>query len=154
MHPSTERAYELLERLADFEVTPRDPTAPDVLEAWDSLKQRSAPPTQRHEPNAAIVYKAIAMPQAQQQAATMDAEASAKWNAWAANIANDVAFATFDKNIRTFADVIAEEVKRLDWEMHDKLQAEIDKLRNEVTLLRAEMDGTVKQLRGRDADAA
>ena len=73
MHPSTEKALALLDRLEGFEVTERGPAAVDALENWDALRERSMPTTQRHDQDAPLIYKRFELQPVQpQKAAVMD----------------------------------------------------------------------------------
>jgi hypothetical protein len=128
MHPSNRRAFELLNDLESFEAAERDPNAQDPLTAWAAgMPQRS---------NSELVYKTFHTPlPSQQNAPAMDAETETKWNKWWRD--------NFMAHVGAVVDVVAEENAC----EHKRLLDEIDQLRADLTLLRAQVDGTVKKMR-------
>jgi hypothetical protein len=150
MHPSTKRAYEILDRLADFEVTPRDPAAVDALESWDALRARSAPTKQHHSGSSELIYKTHNPHQpVQQRAATMDEQTQARWDNWCKSHITR-ALEEFAESGDEIFSLVAQDIAALRAEM----QGQIDQLRSELALLRGQIDGSVTTMRGRHGDDA
>jgi hypothetical protein len=135
------RAYDTLDRLANFEPSQRDPLAEDALEHWDRLRQQSIP-TQQHG-SSELVYKTFESPQpVQQQSATMDPETQARWDTWA------------DNRIRSYVDCVVDVIGDETGKDYRALQAKIDVLTSAVNELKARLDGKVTPMRGARDDAA
>jgi hypothetical protein len=161
MHPSTRRALEILDRLADFAPEQRDPNAVDPLQAWDELRQRSTPTTTRQHDRGEMIFKRFETPptqptqpaQSQPASATMDPVSQAAWDRWCESIVKNYAGAALE--------VAIEEVNKQDLALRalidemrtsiDGLRVGLDEMRGEIAQLRADIDNIEVQADATDA---
>jgi hypothetical protein len=108
----------------------------DAFEHWDSLRSRSAPTRQPRSES--LVFKTYEPQPPTMQQATWDAATEARWTTWV-----DARVAA---HIDAVVDVVAEESAT----ENKKLRKWITALEAELAMLRAQVEGTVTKMRGRD----